>query len=126
MPQVAHVRMRNHAGKKARLRRYGGCFHNPLMRGRLALAFGVVAITTGALVVACDLEVDTKYGPHAGLQKSNLPNPPPADGGAIPDGGFACGTPVDAGTCSVSYASDIGRRCKARGTAAMPSVTAEA
>ena len=50
---------------------------------------------------------DTHYGPHSGLSKNNLPNPPPAEGGAVGDGGFACGTPVDGGTCSVSYQTDI-------------------
>lgn len=75
-------------------------------RGRL-LALGVfLAAASGAVVVACDLEVDTHYGPHAGLNKSNLPNPPPSEAG-VGDGGFACGTPVDAGTCSVSYNTDI-------------------
>ena len=77
------------------------------MRARL-LAFGVViAASAGAVFVACDLEVDTKYGPHAGLQKSNLPQPGPADGGGGGDGGASCGTPVDAGPCSVSYTTDI-------------------
>ncbi len=74
---------------------------------RLVLACSIVAASAGALVVACDLEVDTKYGPHSGLSKSNLPNPPPAEGGTNTDGGLSCGTPVDAGTCSVSYATDI-------------------
>ncbi len=59
------------------------------------------------VAVACDLEVDTKYGPHSGLQKSNLPNPPAAEGGTSSDGGALCGTPVDGGTCSVSYTNDI-------------------
>lgn len=76
------------------------------MRVRLLLAVGVVGAVACAFV-ACDLEVDTKFGPHSGLQKSNLPIPPPAEGGTNTDGGLACGTPVDAGTCSVSYATDI-------------------
>ncbi len=74
----------------------------------MVVAFGFVAAAIGAAVVACDLEVDTKYGQHSGLQKSNLPNPPPVEGGGpSTDGGFLCGTPVDAGTCSVSYTNDI-------------------
>lgn len=72
------------------------------------LALGlVVAASVGALVVACDLEPDTKYGPHSGLSKSNLPNPPPSEAGIGADGGLACGTPVDAGACTVSYNNDI-------------------
>jgi len=77
------------------------------MRLRVCVAFGCVAAAIGAVVVACDLEVDTKYGPHSGLSKSNLPGPTPSEGGVSLDGGFACGTPVDAGTCTVSYANDI-------------------
>lgn len=87
--------------------RYAGCFHNPVMRCRFLL-LACVAASVGAFVVACDLEVDTKYGPHSGLSKNNLPTAPPAEGGTSGgDGGFACGTPVDAGACSVSYMNDI-------------------
>lgn len=75
---------------------------------RRVLAFGVVvAASVGAVLVACDLEVDTKYGPHSGLQKSNLPTAPPSDAAIGADGGLACGKPVDAGPCTVSYATDI-------------------
>ena len=77
------------------------------MRRRFVALGVVVAVCAGAVFVACDLEPDTKYGPHAGLNKSNLPNPPPAEGGTSADGGLACGTPVDAGACSVSYTNDI-------------------
>ncbi len=77
------------------------------MRGRL-LAFGLVVTASGAAaIVACDLEVDTKYGPHSGLSKANLPQPPAAEGGTGGDGGTSCGTPVDGGACTVSYATDI-------------------
>jgi hypothetical protein len=77
-----------------------------LGRRLLALAC-VVAASSGAFVVACDLEVDTKYGPHSGLSKNNLPTAPPSEAGVSADGGLACGTPVDAGACTVSYANDI-------------------
>jgi len=78
------------------------------MQARL-VAFGlVVAAAAGAVFLACDLEPDTHYGPHAGLNKSNLPTPPPPDGSTTGgDGGVACGTPVDAGPCSVSFQTDI-------------------
>ena len=75
---------------------------------RRVLGFGVVvAASVGAVLVACDLEVDTKYGPHSGLSKNNLPTPPPSDASITKDGGLACGTPVDAGACSVTYSGDI-------------------
>jgi hypothetical protein len=75
---------------------------------RRVLAVGVVvAASVGAVLVACDLEVDTKYGPHSGLSKNNLPTPPPSDAAPGGDGGLTCGTPVDAGTCSVTYSADI-------------------
>ena len=76
------------------------------MRARLVGLGIVVAAVAGAVVVACDLEPDTHYGPHAGLSKDHLPTPPAAEAGN-PDGGLACGTPVDAGTCTVSYMNDI-------------------
>jgi len=75
---------------------------------RRVLAFGVVvAASVGGVLAACDLEVDTKYGPHSGLQKGNLPTAPPSEAGIGGDGGLACGKPVDAGTCTVSYSGDI-------------------
>ncbi|HEY1959935.1 MAG TPA: hypothetical protein VGH28_30210 [Polyangiaceae bacterium] len=73
------------------------------------VAFGLVVVASaGAAFLACDLEADTHYGQHSGLNKSNLPNPPPPDGSTTGgDGGAACGTPVDAGTCAVSFQNDI-------------------
>jgi hypothetical protein len=78
------------------------------MRTRVivSLALGAVACA-GGILVACDLEVDTNYGPHSGLQKSNLPNPPAPDAAPVGDGGAPCGMPVEAGACSVSYSKDI-------------------
>jgi hypothetical protein len=73
----------------------------PPMRLRL------LASAALAVLVACDLEVDTHYGPHSGLQKANLPDPTPSEGGVKGDGGAPCGTPVDAGACSVSYSGQI-------------------
>jgi hypothetical protein len=71
------------------------------------LALGaVVAASAGALLLSCDLTPDTNYGPHSGLSKANLPTPPAGEGGSG-DGGVSCGTPVDAGPCSVSYTNDI-------------------
>jgi hypothetical protein len=66
----------------------------------------VLALATLLGIPACDLETDTNYGPHSGLSKTNLPNPPPVEGGST-DGGLLCGTPVDAGTCAVSYSTQI-------------------
>ena len=71
------------------------------------MTFRLVACLLCVVLGACDLEVDTHYGPHSGLVKTNLPNPTPSDGGPLPDGAFACGTPVDAGACSVSYSAQI-------------------
>ena len=69
--------------------------------GRLAAS--ALCIVLSEFSGACDLEVDSHYGPHSGLLKSNLPNPTPTAG----DGGFPCGTPVDGGACSVSYSAQI-------------------
>jgi hypothetical protein len=66
-----------------------------------------VWIVFAAALVACDLETNTSFGPHSGLSKGNLPNPPPEEAGTSSDGGASCGTVVDAGACSVSYATDI-------------------
>jgi hypothetical protein len=73
---------------------------------RVLVLGAIVAASVGAVLVACDLEVDTKYGPHSGLSKNNLPTAPPSEAG-IGDGGLGCGKPVDAGTCTVSYTADI-------------------
>jgi hypothetical protein len=75
---------------------------------RLVASAAVLAVSAGALGAACDLEPDTHYGPHSGLSKSNLPTPPPAEGGAG-DAGVSCGEGgvVDAGACTVSYMNDI-------------------
>jgi hypothetical protein len=71
-----------------------------------ASAIAALVLVGGAVLVACDLEVDTHYGPHSGLSKGNLPNPPVAEAGGG-DGGATCGMVVDAGACSVSYATQI-------------------
>ena len=68
---------RNRRFFSVRLRRYGRCFHNaPCVR--VCFCVGVLrpsrrAASWSVLVVACNLEVDTKYGPHSGLSKDNLP-----------------------------------------------------
>jgi len=76
------------------------------MGRRLLALVAVVAASIGS-VVACDLEVDTKFGPHSGLSKNNLPNPPPSEAGISSDGGLPCGTAVDGGACTVSWNNDI-------------------
>src|SRR5947208_6547872 len=84
------------------LLRYAQCFHNSTTPRVVAVvAFAVVvAASAGAILVACDLEVDTKYGPHSGLSKNNLPTPGASDAVLGGDGGLSCGTPVDGGACS--------------------------
>jgi len=68
----------------------------------------VLLLSLGAVVAACDIEADTKYGPHSGLSKDNLPNPPPQEAGAIDASGLCNGQgPIDAGPCTVSYTNDI-------------------
>jgi hypothetical protein len=71
------------------------------------IVLAACAAGTAAVFVACDLEVDTNYGPHSGLSKNNLPTPPTPDGSIGGDGGLLCGTAVDAGACSVSYSGMI-------------------
>jgi hypothetical protein len=74
---------------------------------RATVVASVLVLPLGALV-ACDLQADTKYGPHSGLSKDNLPTPPPAEAGAIDAAGLCNGQgPIDAGACSVSYTNDI-------------------
>jgi hypothetical protein len=75
------------------------------LRRVAVLAASVALIAAGATLAACDLEVDTHYGPHSGLSKNNLPNPPASDGGT--GDAAACATPIDAGACSVSYSTQI-------------------
>jgi len=68
----------------------------------------VLVASVGSLVfAACDLEPDTKYGPHSGLSKSNLPVPPAGEGGSGEAGVVCDGGVPDAGACTVSFSKDI-------------------
>ena len=77
------------------------------MRGLLACL--VLAGSSVAAFMACNLETDTNFGKPSGLSHDNFP-PTGIDGGSSStDGGALCNGagPIDGGTCQVKFSTDI-------------------